>query len=181
MNCKTPSKGIGQSKHMNIFAISNVPLECATCLDDLRLNKMIVESAQILSTVLRGTTYLEKERLYKATHTKHPCVKWAGESCYNAAWLDDLLFFMLKEWEFRMGKKHAVEGRIYRRLPHHRRMSYYDLLPTGADISFNFVNCTPYKDMEVRAAYRKTLCEKWKNDLRPPRWTRRGQPTWRTA
>jgi len=41
-----------------------------------------------------------------------------------------------------------------------------------------FVNCSTNKDHHVTDAYQLTLKEKWANDKRPPKWTKRGQPSW---
>jgi hypothetical protein len=39
---------------MNIFALSECPEQSALWLDDIRKNKMILESAQMLSTAIRS-------------------------------------------------------------------------------------------------------------------------------
>ena len=67
---------------MNIFVISQNPDECAQALDDLRLNKMILETAQLLSTAIRFHGYTGN-LAYKATHINHPCSIWARTSRGN--------------------------------------------------------------------------------------------------
>lgn len=71
---------------MNIFATSKNPCVSANFLDTKRQIKMILESAQIMSSALR-LNGCEDIRLYKLTHSKHPCVKWAGASRSNFKWL----------------------------------------------------------------------------------------------
>ena len=69
---------------MNIFATDPDPIISALALDDKRVVKMTLESAQIICSalILRGLT-----APYKPTHLKHPCVMWAAESIHNISWL----------------------------------------------------------------------------------------------
>ena len=64
---------------MNIFVLDSHPAVAATAHCDKHVPKMVLESAQMLSTVLGGP--------YKPTHANHPCTKWVAESRANADWL----------------------------------------------------------------------------------------------
>ena len=55
---------------MNIFVLSECPIEAAQMQCDKHVVKMIVETAQMLCTVGTGP--------YKRTHASHPCTVWAG-------------------------------------------------------------------------------------------------------
>lgn len=154
---------------MNIFAISDNPHICAQALDNKRLNKMIVETGQILSTVLRGTSWPIKDALYKSTHVNHPCVRWARESRKNCWWLDELLYKYLSEYEHRFNKEHKTTELFYT-LPY-----VYSNIPELPNIPRTpFPNVTPYKDLPVHEAYKKHLCDKWKTSN--PKWTNRTPP-----
>ena len=93
---------------MNIFYVDKDPIVSAKMLIDKHVVKMIVESAQMLSTAHRmidGTQYQGKtksnrnikrwlhpnsnleETLYKACHTGHPSTVWVMASAYNYNWL----------------------------------------------------------------------------------------------
>jgi len=78
---------------MNIFITSFNSKEAASHLDDLRLNKMILETAQLLSSAYRHL-FDDNELLYKDTHVNHPCAIWARKGIDNYSWLvqyfDDL-------------------------------------------------------------------------------------------
>lgn len=63
---------------MNIFVLDYDPVLAAKYHCDKHM-KMILESAQMLSTVLGGP--------YRPTHKNHPCTKWVAESRSNAKWL----------------------------------------------------------------------------------------------
>lgn len=90
---------MGYDTVMNIFVLDLDPLRCARYHCDFHVGKMIIETAQILSTVLRGP--------YKPTHEYHPCVKWTGHNINNLAWLLALGEALEEEFQYRRGKKHV--------------------------------------------------------------------------
>ena len=63
---------------MNIFVPYPDSMKCAEALDDLRLNKMILETAQLLSTAARFHGYVGN--VYGSTHINHPCSVWARQT-----------------------------------------------------------------------------------------------------
>lgn len=71
---------------MNIFYTSISPELSASYLDNKRVVKMCLESAQVLSTVLR-LYGVEDDILYKSTHKGHPCTKWVMKSRQHYKWL----------------------------------------------------------------------------------------------
>ena len=83
---------------MNIFVLHTNPEKAAQMLCDKHVVKMILETAQILSTVA--------QRGYKPTHAKHPCTLWAKESIQNWNWLCEHGIAMGKEYTARYGKVH---------------------------------------------------------------------------
>ncbi|MCD6045522.1 MAG: hypothetical protein K0R48_685 [Gammaproteobacteria bacterium] len=68
---------------------------------------MILESVQILCTVLHETGLSAP---YKATHKKHPCVIWAGESLENWLWLKGLTAELNKEYCYRFSKEQSHQS-----------------------------------------------------------------------
>jgi len=96
---------------MNIFYLDNNPKVCAEYHVNSHCVKMILESAQLLSTahyILDGS----KPGLYKPTHVNHPCAKWVRESESNYIWLFDLLVCLLNEYTYRYGKIHKTSQMI---------------------------------------------------------------------
>ncbi len=150
---------------MNIFVVHSNPTICARTLDNVRLNKMIVETGQIISTVLR-TKYNDKtKKLYKAAYLNHPCIKWAQENPQHLVWLIHLFFEYTKEYTFRFHKVHLTEKTLNK----HLRNILKNLPPFTTQIKF--YNGSFYKKLPVFKAYRLTLKEKWKQDTlkgRPP-------------
>ena len=153
---------------MNIFVTDIDPEISAQNLDNKRVVKMVLETAQMLSTALHvvGATYAP----YKLTHVNHPCSIWVRETQGNYQWTLDHFEALLAEYSYRYNKAHACES-LYQ--------VFSDglvLIPVGEITPF--ANCSPYKDMEVHSAYRKTMDEKWANDKRAPAWHGRSRPTW---
>jgi len=85
---------------MNIFILDEDTALCARYHCDRHVVKMILESAQMLSTVCRLNGL---DAGYKITHQNHPCTKWAAESLSNWWWLHMLALDLNKEWQFRFG------------------------------------------------------------------------------
>jgi hypothetical protein len=90
---------------MNIFVVDSCPITAAQSLCDAHVVKMVLESAQMLSTVqiLSGTF---DERLYKPTHANHPCTLWARESKANYEWLYLHFVGLADEYNHRYNKIH---------------------------------------------------------------------------
>ena len=96
---------------MNIFMLDDEPALAAQYHCDQHVVKMILESAQIMSTVRDGAG-----GLYKPTHKHHPCTVWAGESADNYRWLYDLYVQLGLQYTERFGKIHksmALAGLLY--------------------------------------------------------------------
>jgi hypothetical protein len=95
---------------MNIFAIEGVGnsvdwVESARSQDNLRVNKMALESCQILCTALN----VNKGRQvapYRSTHINHPSTLWATLSPLNWMDLAEHCQGLLAEFEVRFGKQH---------------------------------------------------------------------------
>lgn len=89
---------------MNIFILSQDPALAAQYQCDKHVVKMVLESAQILSTVQSKFNIPTK---YKPTHPKHPCVLWTGTSIANYLWLVAHAKALGSEYTYRYGKIHA--------------------------------------------------------------------------
>ena len=86
---------------MNIFLLDDDIERCAQYHCDQHVVKMILESVQILCTVLNK---MDLETPYKSTHKNHPCVLWVGDSFDNFLWLKDLTLFLNDEYRYRFDK-----------------------------------------------------------------------------
>ena len=126
---------------MQIFVTDKDPNLAVKWLDDRRLNKMIVETVQILSHSFNGP--------YKLTHKHHPCVKWSLESQENRNWLVQYLVALYNERVLRTGKGHLSYAKF---------VDFTGIEGATYNIDkIKFCNCTPYKGLEVIEAYRHLI------------------------
>jgi|TARA_R110000824_G_scaffold50752_6_gene141511 hypothetical protein len=128
---------------MNIFILDNDPVIAAQMQCDKHVVKMIVESAQMLSTAhrmidgvmekrlsksFRATPYYkldEKDNrediLYKAVHFNHPSTVWTRECCKNYRWHYNHFIALCDEYTHRYDKIHSTDKKlrnILKSLPH---------------------------------------------------------------
>lgn len=73
---------------MNVFVLSHDHEERARYHCDTHVNKMLIESAQILNTALHLND-AEEFAFYQQTHRSHPWVRWAASRYENWDWLFD--------------------------------------------------------------------------------------------
>ena len=97
---------------MNIFYLDRSPSIAAEMACDKHVVKMILESAQLLSTahrVIDGDEYADKVGLYKMAHKNHPSTIWTRTSTENYMWLNRYFGALCREYTYRYGKHHASE------------------------------------------------------------------------
>jgi hypothetical protein len=149
---------------MNIFITSFDSKKAASHLDDLRLNKMILETAQLLSSAYRNL-FNDDELLYKDTHFNHPCTIWARKNVDNYSWLvqyfDDLAKEKIrrdqtikKESEV---KSHKSWSELFELFSSKKTSDYKDKISA----TFFDFNCTDFKgEKDIRIAYQKQMVKK---------------------
>lgn len=152
---------------MNIFVLDLDIERCARYHADRHVVKMILESAQILCTVLYKNGIPSP---YRPTHSSHPCTLWAGRSLANWLWLRRLAVALNREYRYRYRKEqdHA-STHVARQL----------LLPPIADIGLTeFEQVMPERYRipgDAVEAYRSFYIGE-KAGLAT--WTRRRAPEW---
>lgn len=99
---------------MNIFVLDYDPATCARFHCDKHVVKMILESAQLLSTACSIRGIWDSSFMYKPTHTRHPCTLWAGASDSNFAWLRSLGLSLCVEYTRRYRRRHKTQSVIER-------------------------------------------------------------------
>jgi hypothetical protein len=117
---------------MNIFILNDDPVKAAQDQCDKHVVKMIVESAQMLSTVHRMLDGVMERRpsksgsmlqyfklnderediLYKACHFNHPSTVWTRESVHNYKWHYEHFVALCDEYTYRYGKIHATDTKL---------------------------------------------------------------------
>jgi len=117
---------------MNLFYLDENPETAAKMHHDKHVVKMILETAQLLSTahrVLDGELWHDQSKngrkikrwklngsleniLYKATHVNHPSNIWVRECKENYIWAYRLFVALCSEYTHRYGKVHLTETKL---------------------------------------------------------------------
>ena len=152
---------------MNIFVLDRDIRTCARYHADQHVVKMILESAQMLCTVINQSG---GKAPYRSTHTKHPCTEWAARSRSNWLWLRRLALTLNDEYHYRFRSASDHESaRVCRDL------SVPDIADHGLT---EFAQAMPERyrvqDDPVEAYRRFYIGEK----SRFAKWTRRRPPKW---
>lgn len=173
---------------MNIFFLDEDPRKAAEYMVDKHVVKMIVETAQLLSTAHRvidglevqlelekdGRTRRKKvwvlddyrnDLFYSATHINHPSAIWCRESVENYNWLVDHLFALGDEYTYRYNKKHATIEKLgyYIQSPPHD-LREWDWTKPKCAMGEEFIISDNYVE-NYRNYYKhgKANLHKWKN------------------
>ncbi|HET58638.1 MAG TPA: hypothetical protein ENN35_09395 [Deltaproteobacteria bacterium] len=152
---------------MNIFILDRNIRTCARYHADRHVVKMILESAQILCTIVSREGL---ESSYRPTHRNHPCVLWAGRSRENWLWLKELTLRLNDEYRYRFGRSDDHSSAVVVR----------DLecpsLPGGGLTEFVQAMPEQYRvPGDAVSAYRAYYVGE-KSEI--ARWTRRRIPRW---
>jgi len=185
---------------MNIFFSDKDPVVAARMSCDKHVCKMIIESAQMLSTahrILDGEEYTDKTKngrkikrwrlknsneeavIYKASHIKHPSTVWVMQSAYNYRWL--YLHMLELNEEFKKRYNHTQDHMTIRKLK--------DILnhpPKNIPLGQIGTDPTPAMPDECKipgdvvGSYRKYYIMKkkefatWKAPAKTPQWFKEG-------
>ena len=162
---------------MNIFVLDENPITAAQCMDDVRVPKMCVESAQMMASALRRHGATDEQmpltkagKPYRGGYKHHPCTVWAGDSRANFQWLARHAQALLTEYSNRFDKVHACNGPIH-------IMSCKDyIIPEGGLMHFAQAMPDEYKDNDAvkayRAYYHSKQFAKWEKGTPAPDWWR---------
>ena len=171
---------------MNIFVTDPDPVISAQTLCDKHVVKMVLESAQMLSTAWRepndlrssefSSKYADEHELYKTAHPNHPCSIWVRQARENYKWLYRHFVALCDEYTHRYGKSHAsarlkgpLMGRPFRP----------SALLDAIEEPYGFVLAMPdeYKSEDIFSSYQNYLMNekqhfaKWEKDpSRKPTW-----------
>jgi len=97
---------------VNLFYLHEDPQICASMHCDKHVVKMIIETAQLLSTAVR-TIEPNAPNVYKTSHLNHPSARWVRANAQNYRWATLLLKFLGEEYERRYGKRHKTIREVY--------------------------------------------------------------------
>jgi len=162
---------------MNIFFLHKDPQWAANALCDKHVPKMLLESAQMLSTAVRKyEEFTETEPLslpiYKSAYPNHPMTKWVSASRSNFIWALENAVFISQEYCKRFNKLHKSSTII-------NNIYDFELMAHVPDGDMTTPpQCMPdeYKDNDYVTAYRKyyqgakAYFAKWERGVSSPDW-----------
>ena len=94
---------------MNIFHLHTNPKIAARMQCDKHIVKMVLETAQMLSTAARAKGH---NIGYKTAYPNHPMTLWVGESPHNYAWTAIHGLELAREYTKRYKKRHKSQDII---------------------------------------------------------------------
>ena len=156
---------------MNIFFLDKTPSFSARYLCDKHVPKMLLESAQMLSTAVQK--YTDRiEELYKPAYPNHPMTIWVGDNRDNFTWALGNALWINNEYEYRFKKKH----KSFKIIQNIDDNNYIDDIPNG--FFKEPPQCMPdeYRDKDYVTAYRryyntdKKYFAKWEKGRSCPEW-----------
>jgi hypothetical protein len=173
---------------MNIFYIDRDPAVAAQMMVNSHVVKMILESAQLLSTahrLLDGEMYIEispkgrkikrwrlpderNDVLCHATHINHPSAIWCRESSPNYMWLYEHYCALLEEYTYRYGKVHKCSRLALhlKSLPHNLTNSTFSDPPPAMDKQY-IISKDSVENYRNYYTHGKTHLHKWKKREKP--------------
>lgn len=173
---------------MNIFFVDRDPEIAAQQLVDKHVVKMILESAQLLSTahrVLDGEEYTDSSSgrnikrwklfdqrenvLYKATHINVSSAIWCRSSIENYSWLVEHFFGLIHEYNYRYDKWHKCYGDLsYLLQSPPKNLDEYDFTepPCVMDKEF-IISSDPVENYRNYYRNGKSDLHSWKNREKP--------------
>ena len=178
---------------MNIFYVDHDPYVAARMMVDKHVVKMILESAQLLSTAHRIVDGVEYEgasksgrkakrwllpdgreqTMYSATHINHPSAVWCRASIENYSWLVEHMYGLCQEYHYRYNRQHKVytSGLAYDLQSPPFNLKEYDFTTPPSAMADEYI-VNPISPVEnYRNYYRNG-----KTHLHS--WTKREKPDW---
>jgi len=174
---------------VNIFYIDENPVQAAQWMVDKHVVKMILESAQLLSTAHRVLDGLEVEGktatgrkvrrwifndsrenvIYLATHINHPSAVWCRQSVENYNWLVDHFFALMQEYTYRYNKTHKCYGELSYMLqspPHNLKEWDWTPMPSAMADEYK-ISEDPLTNYRNYYKIGKSTMHKWTNREKP--------------
>lgn len=157
---------------MNLFYLHRDPYEAARMQCDRHVVKMILETAQMLSTA-----HLELDGIqvaYKSTHKNHPSTVWVRSSARHYRWAHQHMMELGREYTRRYGKEHkttAEHGKALEALP-------VNLDPLFGNADRGFVDppqcmydeCKRDDTVQAYQVYYNAKADEWAAKGRPMTW-----------
>lgn len=166
---------------MNIFRLDDDPFTAACYHSDSHVLKMLVETAQLMSTAHR---FLDGDKaalrriptLMFGTHVNHPCSVWVRACRDNYEWAGKLMFGLLAEYDQRFGKgikRHKLTdlvSALVHNVPY--CVPSKSLLPVPLCMPSAYHGNNPVTSYRLYYFYEKKHLAHWRAPATVPEWWR---------
>lgn len=161
---------------MNIFYLSEDAREAAVFHHDIHLRKMILETAQLLSTAhhVNGSK-VDLNQIYKSTHKNHPSAIWVRETPNHYRWTYSLFSSLIEEYQYRFDRIHksSTISEFLSELPRFKNNISFSPPPLAMPDEYKSND----RVESYRNYYRKAKMFD-KNGKPMAKWTKRPTPFW---
>ena len=160
---------------MNAFILDRCPVKAANSLCDKHAVKMVLETAQMLSTAARycGARFplpVNYDGLYKSTHLNHPCSVWARSTRENFHWLLLHGDAMGHEYSRRYGRVHKSSLVIQRARDFMRFVPKGELTPFALAMPEEYKTDCPVESYRSYYIAEKKRIAVWAHSETPAWW-----------
>lgn len=158
---------------MNIFVLDNNPRIAAMMMCDKHINKMLLESAQLVCSAIN---YKAGEQVtpYRTTHINHPSTIWTRASIDNFWWLTEHAKELNLQYKIRYGKLHNHKSWEVIKQVVKECKEYISVLPDIGPTPFALAMPEEYKDANAvqayRAYYKTKAFAQWNKGVPAPWW-----------
>ena len=158
---------------MNIFYLSECPVEAARSQCNKHVVKMVLESAQMLCTAHHAcpSEAQRPDKFYKQAHLNHPSSIWVRETTENYKWMCVHALALCEEYIHRYGKIHASQCVI------EWCANNTPSIPEGPQTKIPLCMPDEFKDDDSVTAYRRLYNVGKRNSFKCV-WTKRQEPDW---
>lgn len=175
---------------MNIFYVDPDPVTAAQSLVDKHVVKMILESAQLLSTahrVIDGQQVAGKSKtgrnvkrwvlpdnreneIYTATHVNHPSAVWTRTAVENYWWLVEHFAGLLDEYTYRYEKRHKCFDLLMPLQSPPHKLKDFPMTPMPSAMAEEYrISDDPLTNYRNYYKIGKSSMHKW-TKRNPPEW-----------
>ena len=147
------------------------PATAAEQMCDKHVVKMILESAQMLSTAHRIIDKVDNDLLYKVSHKNHPSCRWVRESHLHYQWLYSHFIALGREYTRRYGKVHTSIDKLQmflKNIPKHISIQPFTPPPQCMPLDYHQDNTVE----AYRMYYKCDMADfaQWKEPAIIPEW-----------
>lgn len=153
---------------MNLFYLHHDPVEAARMQCDRHVVKMILETAQMLSTAHNELDGIQVA--YKSTHKNHPSTVWVRSSAAAYEWAFTHMMALGREYTKRYGKVHKTIAEHAKSLSQLPVNLEHCMVPFDVPPQCMYDECRGPDTVRAYLNYYNVKADEWAAKGRPMTW-----------